>query len=65
VGFDLEDENVDGIFEPGEHLFVRRIRVKNFGKYLERFSVTIGSELIQFRWNAFSNPRDSHRDPGF
>ena len=31
VGFDLEDENGDGIFEPGERLFVRRIRIKNAG----------------------------------
>ncbi|KAH8600119.1 hypothetical protein B0O99DRAFT_737601 [Bisporella sp. PMI_857] len=31
VGFDLEDENDDGVFEPGEHLFVRRIRVHNSG----------------------------------
>lgn len=32
VDFDLEDENADGIFEPGEHLFIRRIRIKNSGK---------------------------------
>ncbi|ERF75585.1 hypothetical protein EPUS_04565 [Endocarpon pusillum Z07020] len=31
VDFDVEDENGDGIFEPGEHLFIRRIRVKNTG----------------------------------
>ncbi|KAI1420346.1 hypothetical protein F5Y12DRAFT_773664 [Xylaria sp. FL1777] len=29
--FDVEDENGDGIFEPGEHLFVRRITVQNSG----------------------------------
>ncbi|KAI0108983.1 hypothetical protein GGR51DRAFT_116976 [Nemania sp. FL0031] len=29
--FDVEDENRDGIFEPGEHLFVRRITVRNSG----------------------------------
>ncbi|KAI3317030.1 hypothetical protein HD806DRAFT_551191 [Xylariaceae sp. AK1471] len=29
--FDVEDENGDGIFEPGEHLFVRRIIVRNSG----------------------------------
>jgi len=33
VDFDLEDENEDGIFEPGEHIFIRRIRVKNSGVY--------------------------------
>lgn len=32
VDFDLEDEGADGIFEPGEHLFIRRIRIKNSGK---------------------------------
>lgn len=31
VGFDVEDENEDGIFEPGEHLFVRRIQIRNSG----------------------------------
>ena len=31
VDFDVEDENGDGIFEPGEHLFIRRIRVRNTG----------------------------------
>jgi len=33
VNFDLEDENGDGIFEPGEHVIVRRIVVKNAGKW--------------------------------
>jgi hypothetical protein len=31
VDFDLEDENGDGIFEPGECVVVRRITVKNAG----------------------------------
>ncbi|OCL06100.1 hypothetical protein AOQ84DRAFT_366097, partial [Glonium stellatum] len=31
VGFDVEDENGDGIFEPGEHLFIKRIVVRNSG----------------------------------
>ncbi|KAH8767506.1 hypothetical protein F5883DRAFT_522096 [Diaporthe sp. PMI_573] len=29
IDFDVEDENGDGIFEPGEHLFIRRITVRN------------------------------------
>lgn len=32
INFDLEDENGDGIFEPGEHAIVRRIIIKNAGK---------------------------------
>jgi hypothetical protein len=32
VDFDIEDENGDGIFEPGEHIYVRRIRVRNNGQ---------------------------------
>lgn len=32
VDFDIEDENEDGIYEPGEHIFIRRIRIKNTGK---------------------------------
>lgn len=31
IDFDVEDENGDGIFEPGEHIFIRRIRVRNAG----------------------------------
>jgi hypothetical protein len=31
VHFDVEDENGDGIFEPGEHLFIRRMRIRNSG----------------------------------
>ncbi|CAO2648302.1 Nn.00g075690.m01.CDS01 [Neocucurbitaria sp. VM-36] len=31
VDFDLEDENADGIFEPGEYLNIRRVRVRNVG----------------------------------
>jgi hypothetical protein len=33
VDFDIEDENQDGIFEPGEHIFIRRIRVRNTGLF--------------------------------
>ena len=31
VDFDVEDENGDGIFEPSEHLYIKRIRVRNSG----------------------------------
>ncbi|KAF1848784.1 uncharacterized protein K460DRAFT_428134 [Cucurbitaria berberidis CBS 394.84] len=31
VDFEVEDENGDGVFEPGEHVFIRRIRVRNSG----------------------------------
>ncbi len=34
VDFDVEDENEDGIFEPGEHIYIRRIRIRNTGKQL-------------------------------
>ena len=33
IEFDMEDENGDSIFEPGEHVFVRRITVKNTGEF--------------------------------
>ena len=32
LDFDVDDENGDGIFEPGEHVFIRRIRVRNTGE---------------------------------
>lgn len=31
VSFDVEDANADGIFEPGEDIFIRRIHVQNLG----------------------------------
>jgi hypothetical protein len=59
LDFDLEDENADGIFEPGEHVFVRRIRVKNSGKFVHTLRVVM--ILILSRRNAFSNSPDSHQ----
>ena len=35
VGFDVEDGDGDGIFEPGDFLYVRRIRVRNNGQHTE------------------------------
>ena len=32
VDFEVEDENGDGIFEPGEHVYIHRIRIRNTGK---------------------------------
>lgn len=31
VDFEIEDENADGVFEPGEFLHIRRVRVRNIG----------------------------------
>lgn len=31
VDFDIEDDNADGIFEPGEYLHIQRVCVKNLG----------------------------------
>ena len=36
VDFDVEDGNGDGIFEPGDFLYVTRIRVRNSGKSVDR-----------------------------
>lgn len=33
VDFQVIDENQDGIFEPGEHILIQNIRIKNTGKY--------------------------------
>ena len=38
VDFDIEDENGDGVFEPGEHIMVKRIRIRNTGGYCLYFS---------------------------
>ena len=34
VDFAVEDENGDGIFEPGEHILIQRIRVRNTGTWI-------------------------------
>jgi len=49
AGFSLEDENDDGINEPGEHLFVRRIQIKNVGKIhgIVSFAKESKTDLIQ------------------
>jgi hypothetical protein len=31
VDFELEDDNADGVFEPGEFLHIRRVKVRNTG----------------------------------
>jgi hypothetical protein len=31
VEFEVEDENGDGVFEPGEHAFIRRVKIRNVG----------------------------------
>lgn len=51
VDFDVEDENEDGIFEPGEHIFIRRIRVKNTGKFPNHASLLLNLTIL--RRNAF------------
>lgn len=53
VDFDVEDENEDGIFEPGEHLLIRRIRVKNSGECPQMYPLKV--VLIMIRRNALSN----------
>jgi hypothetical protein len=43
IDFDVMDENDDGIFEPGEHLIVRNIRVVNTGSDLHLVLLTQSS----------------------
>ena len=37
VDFDIEDENGYGIFEPGGHIMVKRIRIRNTGEHHSYF----------------------------
>lgn len=57
VDFDVEDENGDGIFEPGEHLFIRRIRVRNTGMSSanDHGPPSVRLTMISLRWYAFAN----------
>lgn len=56
VDFDVEDENGDGIFEPGEHLFIRRITVRNSGICLPTpiIVTTFSTNVTSYRGNAIS-----------
>ena len=49
VDFDIEDENGDNIFEPGEHIIIKRIRVTNTGRFSNCFN------LMQLNTNLDSN----------
>lgn len=40
ASFDVEDGNGDGIFEPGEDIFIRRIRFENKGKWFANGKLT-------------------------
>lgn len=46
IDFDVEDENGDGIFEPGEHLFIRRITVRNSGTYWGVVVVALDTDIF-------------------
>jgi hypothetical protein len=61
VNFDLEDENGDGIFEPGEHVMVRRIVVKNAGKWSSCTARDLMLTIFQ-RGNALSKLSNSEQD---
>ena len=56
VSFDIEDENGDGVFEPGENMIVRRIRISNFDITQElEYSPQDAADLA-YRWNAVTAP---------
>lgn len=59
IDFDVEDENGDGIFEPGEHLFIRRIRVRNTGE-----SSCICQMETQKYWRVTLHKAECHRPGG-
>ena len=60
VDFDAEDENDDGIFEPGEHLFIQRIRIKNTGRHFQEQN-NRRLVLTPIRRNAISGSENSNR----
>jgi hypothetical protein len=57
VDFDVEDENGDGIFEPGEHLLILRIRVRNTGMSSAngKDPPSVRLTVISYRRHAFPN----------
>lgn len=60
VGFDVQDENDDGINEPGEYVFVTNIVIKNTGKRQGHHCKPIfpqwltATRSFPSRWNAFA-----------
>jgi hypothetical protein len=57
IGFDVTDENQDGIFEPGEHILIQHVRIRNTGRPqpTHRSKSTRTQILILPRWNAITN----------
>ncbi|KAK6334530.1 hypothetical protein TWF730_003744 [Orbilia blumenaviensis] len=49
VDFDIVDENEDGIFEPGEHIYVQNIRIQNTGG-MPTPSQPIPIQLVASAW---------------
>ena len=45
VSFDIQDENHDGIFEPGECIIIQRIRIKNSGLFQKRTTFLLRGKL--------------------
>ncbi|KAH7137305.1 hypothetical protein B0J13DRAFT_639656 [Dactylonectria estremocensis] len=52
AGFDIIDENQDGINEPGEHIFVNNIRVKNVGGMPSPSASTVELLIQETSWLA-------------
>ncbi|KAF1955062.1 hypothetical protein CC80DRAFT_594675 [Byssothecium circinans] len=49
-GFDIMDENDDGINEPGEHIFVKNIRVQNTGAMPSPPFTSIPLNIVPSTW---------------
>lgn len=53
VSFEIQDENHDGIFEPGECIVIQRIRIKNSGaSQLNLYFIENHQTDPELRWNA-------------
>ncbi|KAK6525330.1 hypothetical protein TWF694_005473 [Orbilia ellipsospora] len=50
VDFDVVDENEDGIFEPGEHIYVKNIRIQNTGGMPTPTQTSIPIQLVGTDW---------------
>lgn len=60
VSFDIEDENGDGIFEPGEKIIIRRVCVENIGIVSPPLTFHSSSKLLMIisRRNAVALTRN-------
>ncbi|KAF3934748.1 hypothetical protein ABW20_dc0107497 [Dactylellina cionopaga] len=64
LDFQVIDENEDGIYEPGEHVIVRNIRIKNTGKMPTPTQQPLPIRIVGNDWLSSYENEDVYIPPG-